>query len=712
MVILSPGHEMKRKKSGLRLALALFCLVLAACSSPRKKAPAEPMNLLLISIDTLRADILSCYGGQALKTEAIDSLARKGILFERAFAHTPLTLPSHTNLLTGTLPLVHGVHDNIGFRVPPDSLTLAGHLKAQGYATAAFVSAYPLHSNYGLGLGFDVYDDAFGPADPTKPFSYNERKGAMTVSRAVDWIGRQTGRRWFVFLHLFDPHQPYAPPEPFAREFAANPYAGEVAYVDACLKKLFGYLEDAGLSSRTVIVLTADHGESFGEHDEPTHGYFAYNTTLHVPLMIRADGLIRPGKIDWHTVSHIDVFPTICDLLRVPRPGVLQGQSLLPLIEGRPFSEKPVYFESLAAYYNNGWAPLRGVILEHLKFIDLPLPELYDLAVDFQEKTNLLPGRSDDDERKALRDILASSKGPLAPAAIKENPQVLERMRSLGYLAGAGEPPKERFSKEDDLKTLLPYYRKLLRASALASQGDATGAARLLEELVAAKKDYLTAYEYLAEVHAQMGQYAEAVEALKPALDLAPGRTRLRGLLGLYLSQAGQQDSAIKELRQALTSDPEDPELWTNLGVACWKSGRLDEAEDSFARAVALDKNDPNPLNNLGTLALSRKNPDQAWAYFDQALALNPNLASAWNGKGAILDMRGETEGAVACWERAVAIDPDYEMALYNLGLALLRLGRPGEALMPLENYLRVTAPDAPDRPRIANLVKSLKAGR
>jgi arylsulfatase A-like enzyme/Flp pilus assembly protein TadD len=703
---------MKNGLSVVRLGAAFLGLVLAACSPAAKKAPAEPMNLLLISIDTLRADILSCYGGRAVRTRAVDALAQKGVLFERAFAHTPLTLPSHTNLLTGTLPLVHGVHDNIGFRVPPDSLTLAGHLKAHGYATAAFVSASPLHAIYGLDRGFDVYDDAFGPSAAEKPFLYNERRGEETVSRAVAWIGGQTGRRWFLFLHLFDPHQPYAPPEPFARQFADNLYAGEVAYVDACLEKLFGYLEVSGLTSRTVILLTSDHGESFGEHGEPTHGYFAYNTTLHVPLVIRADGLLRPRRISRIMVSHVDVFPTVCDLLGVPKPGTLQGQSLVPLMEGRAFSEKPIYFESLAAYYSNGWAPLRGVIRGRLKFIDLPLPELYDLDSDFDEKSNLVPGRSDADERKTLAEILASAKGPLAPSAMAEKAQVLERMRSLGYLAGAGESRKERFTQGDDLKVLLPYYQKLLQASALATKGDATRAAGLLEELIAAKKDYLTAYEYLAQVRSQMGQFAEAAATLEAALDQAPDRIRLRGLLGLYLSQAGRQDSAIKELRQALAADPENAELWTNLGVACWKSGRLDEAQASYVKAAALDKNDPTPLNDLGTLALSRKSLDEAWAYFEQALALDPNLASAWNGKGAVLDMKADSEGAVACWKKAVALEPDDEMALYNLGTALVRLGRPDEALPTLENYLRVAPPDSPDRPKIAALVNSLKSGR
>jgi arylsulfatase A-like enzyme/Flp pilus assembly protein TadD len=702
----------KRDKRGWGLPRALFCAILIASLSAGETVSGERMNVLLISIDTLRADRLSCYGGTTVQTRAIDSLARKGVLFERAFAHTPLTLPSHTNLLTGTLPTVHGVHDNIGFRVPLDSLNLAEHLKAQGYTTAAFVSADPLHSSFGLARGFDLYDDFFAPANLSNSFSYGERKGADTVSKAVDWIGRHKDLRWFLFLHLFDPHQPYAPPEPFAREYAADLYGGEVAYVDDCLGKLFRYLDASGLTAKTLIVLTADHGESLGEHGELTHGYFAYNSTLHVPLILRADALLPAGKVDRHLISHIDVFPTICDLLRVKKPGVLQGQSLLPLLQGLPFSEKPVYFESLEAYYGNNWAPLRGVIRGHVKFIDLPLPELYDLDSDFQEKNNLASKRSTDDDRKVLHEFLATAKRPMEPRALKEDPRVLEKMRSLGYLAAGGGPRKTGFSEKDDLKTLLPYYQKLVDSVVFSSQGDNPRAVRILKELIREKADYLTAYECLAAIYAQMSQYEEAVKTLEAALVEAPGDVHMKGLLGLYLSQGGNQEAAIKKLRAALETDPQDAELWTNLGVACWKSGRLDEAKESYLKALALDKNDAGLLNNLGTLALSQKDLDKAWDYFNRAVAIDSNLASAWNGKGAVLDGKADLPGAVECWKKAVSLNPNHEMALYNIGMALLRLNRPAEALAPLENYLRVTRPDSPDRARVSELVKSIKQHR
>ncbi len=383
----SIGDPRKARSPILPLALAFIA---AAALASACKAPAKPkdFNVLLVTIDTLRPDRLSCYNQTYLRTPQIDGLAARGVLFERAFAHAPLTLPSHASILLGSTPLAHGADDN-GMRVVPRGVpSLPKTLRAAGYATGAFVSAFPLDTRFGLIEGFDVYDDKY-PARPAAALDFPERPAEKTMAAALDWLAARNGR-WFLWVHLYDPHSPYAPPEPYATRFAADPYSGEVAYVDETLGKLFGAIDGRGETGRTLVVLTADHGESLGEHGEMTHGYFAYNSTIWVPLVVAAPGLASARVKD--LVSHEDIFPTVCDVLGLPAPADLPGRSFRPLLEGRTQKARPVYFEALEGYYHHGAAPLRGVIEGPMKFVDSPIPELYDLRNDFDEANDLASG--------------------------------------------------------------------------------------------------------------------------------------------------------------------------------------------------------------------------------------------------------------------------------------------------------------------------------
>ena len=697
--------------TGLR-TLLLAVLGFGLAPAVAGDLPRKPLNVILISVDTLRADALGCYGNRAAATPAIDALAASGVLFERAFAHTPLTLPSHTNILSGTLPVVHGVHDNLGFRVPDRAVMLAEHLKSQGLRTAAFVGAYPLDSSFGLDQGFDLYDDFYGSKNRSSGLLFVERPAGETVARAVDWIGRQTKEGWFVFLHLFDPHQPYAPPEPYAGRYASDPYGGEVAYVDHCLAGLVQALTGKGLAGSTLIVLTADHGEAFGEHGESTHGYFAYNSTLHVPLIISGPGVTRPGTRLGNAVSHVDIYPTVCGLLGIPAPDGLQGRSLAPLIGGRPLRDGPIYFECLAPFYNNGWAPLRGVVDKGFKYIDAPLPELYGLEADFREKVNLAPTSSLGPFRSALDKFVAAAPGGPMPRPQAVPAEAREKLRSLGYLGGAAQAGKARFTAADDLKTNLPFQQQLMRASELMGRGDETAAILELEDLVRKKGDLAAASEFLSIVLSGRGERDKAVTVLRAAVERSPASGRLRGLLGLALSQNGADTEAVPELERAVDANPEDAEAWNNLGVALWKSGRFGPAEESYLKALALDATGADILNNLGALAMSRKEWAGARGFFERALAYDPGLASAWNGLGAALAAQGDLAGAVGNWRKAVAAQPDHELALFNLGTGLLKLGRPDEALPFLERYLEVAPAASPDRARVARAVDAIKGRR
>ena len=702
-----PG-AMNRPSPSLAFLPLAFALAIAAAVLGSSARPASPpLNLLLVSVDTLRADAVGAYCGRIAATPWVDGLAAGGFLLERAFAPASLTLPSHASILTGRTPAGHGLHDNLGYRLGPGGLTLAEHLKAQGFKTAAFVGAFPLDARFGLAQGFDLYDDQYGETDPAGGFFFTERSGDQVAGRAAAWIRRNTSQAWFAFVHFFDPHQPYAPTEPYASRYSRNPYAGEVAFADASFGRLLDALRETGLESRTVVLLTADHGESLGEHGELTHGYFAYNSTLHVPLVVRAPG--RPGGRRSSTpVGLVDIFPTVCDLLGVSPPPSLDGRSLRPLWEGRSLGDRPIYFESLAPNLNRNWAPLRGVVSGGRKFIDLPLAELYDLAADFAEERNLAPASDLSSYRKDLAAHLSSagdSRAGRRPEP-KANAKALE---SLGYLGGGPGTKRGPYGPSDDLKTLLPLHQKLMSAAEAFVQGRPDESVALLEGVLGERKDLVTAYEYLANVYYQTGRRAEAIAALERGLAAVPGQAQMEGRLGIFLVEAGRLDRGRTLLESALATNGEDAELWNYLGVCDWKRGAFAAAEKSYLKALDLDPGSASALNNLGSLSLSRKEPDAALAFFDRALAFDPNLAETHNGRAVALSLKGDLQAAVGAWKKAVDLDPRHAQALFNLATSLLKKDRLEEAAGYFERYLKAAPADDPDREKVAALLEALK---
>jgi len=686
-----------RRSRALVFAAALLIGSAVSVHSRPGPASADPSrpNLLVVTIDTLRPDRLSCYNPDLVKTATIDALAGRGVLFRRAFAHTPTTLPSHTNIFLGVTPLQHGVHDNANFVVGEKFLTLAEHLKSQGYATGAFVGAFPLDSRFGLTQGFDVYDDNYGTRGASE-FSYVERKAGEVVEKALAWLGEQKSP-WFLWVHCFDPHQRYEPPEPFLSRFKDNPYNGEVAYVDFALGNLFEGLRQKGWEDRTVVVLTGDHGESLGEHGESTHGYFAYNSTLWVPLIIAASG-IEPGECR-ETVCHIDIFPTVCDLLGVAKPRSLQGVSLVPAIKGKALASRDIYFESLYPYFSRGWAPLRGIISGRQKYFDSPIPELYDIGKDFGELDNLAERQSLDAFRAALRQTTDTLSSPSAGGSNgKLDRAAQERLRSLGYVTGpASQPAKKVYTREDDLKILLPYQNKLQAAMGLYHKGALEEGIGLLREIIVERKDFDLAYTYLATIYKEQGRWKEAVECLGQGYQANPSSFRILTTFGVFLTDTGQNDAAIEILKKGLAIIDYDPELWNYLGIAYWNKGDFQAASEAYGRALALDSNYPIVINNLGSLHFSlflknRKQEDfrKAVEYFKKAIELDPSYASPRNGLGSALAKAGDLSGAIACWEKAVAIDPKLHHALYNLGAAYLVRGDKGRALDFLLRYKKI----------------------
>jgi arylsulfatase A-like enzyme/Flp pilus assembly protein TadD len=644
-----------------------------------------PLNLLLITIDTLRADRLSCYSKEHLSTPNIDSLANRGVLFTRAFAHTSTTLPSHANILLGTTPLSHGVHDNSNFIVRPEFTSIAEYLKAHGYSTAAFVGAYPLDSRFGVSQGFDLYDDDYDIRN-VKTDTGGERIADIVVDRALEWLKEQN-TPWFLWIHCWDPHDPYEPPEPFKTKFSKNPYDGEVAYVDHVLGRLFEFLKKNKLWENSLVILTGDHGESLWDHDEETHGIFAYNSTIWIPLIIHAPGT-KSRRVD-QNVSHVDIFPTVCDVLEIDKPDFCQGVSLLPALRGKKIRARPIYFESLYPYYSRSWAPLTGYIDKDEKFMESPVPELYNLKEDFEELHNLAEDKKLDSYQKKLDEIVQeSAREGSQNARQKLDRRVLERLRSLGYINDSPGIEQKTFGPEHDVKVLIRYHNKSVEATSLFNEDRTEDAIRLLKEIITERKDIGIAYKILADIYDKEDRINDALLVLKEGLEAVPSYYENFYSYVTLLMSLGRYDEVISAiLENRLLKKEIDPEIWNFLGLAYWNKGHFSEAQRAYERSISLDKKYAVAYNNLATLHLyfykERKDPseyDTAIGYFKEAIALDPFYSEAYQGLGiAYLGTQRYNE-AVGCFEEILKLRPDDVHTMLYLGLSFRGAGNLSDA--------------------------------
>jgi arylsulfatase A-like enzyme/Flp pilus assembly protein TadD len=681
---------------------------------PPAQAPDAGQNVLLITIDTLRADAVGAYGNARAATPWIDRLAAGGLRFDRAHAHTVLTLPSHANILSGLYPQDHGVRDNAGFRFPAGSATLATALKERGYATAAFISAFPLDSRFGLARGFDVYDDGFLDATPHTPLLEQERRGTETVARARRWLDAHAAGRTFCWVHLYEPHAPYTAPEPFNSRFPNDPYGAEVAAADGALEPLLRPILESGPRGRTFVVLTADHGESLGEHGEATHGVFAYESTLRVPLVLYAPALLRPGVVA-EEARHIDVLPTVLDAIGVPPPADLRGRSLLPAGAGREAgSPAATYFESLAPNLNRGWAPLRGVIRKDLKYIDLPIPELYDLRADPREAQNLAATRTA--EARELHDLLETAstgrgrgsrgsrgsrglrglrgsreEGTADGSRVAETAEARERLRSLGY-ASASVPSRARYTENDDPKHLIGLDARLQEAVRLYTSGNMPGALALAQALVRERPDMRVAWMTLAQIQREAGTLDAAIGSLRRAHDLSPRDTETTALLGAYLTERGAAAEAVAVMTPDASADGADLQLLVALALAQARTGRYADAVATLERARAADPSSAMLFVDLGTVRLMANHADEARRDFEAAIAANPDLARAHSSLAAVNAEAGRTHDAIAGWREATRLDPAEYNRIFALGMSLARAGRNGPAAACL-GFFAETAP-------------------
>ncbi len=698
---------------GRALTVLSTAVVLLACggnesTEDRSDSPSEVeirrepgLNVLLITVDTLRADALGSYGNTRAVTPWMDRLAAEGVRFENARAHNVVTLPTHASILTGLYPQEHGVRDNSGFRLRKGLPTLATILRKEGYRTGAFVSAFPLDARFGLDAGFEVYEDSFVGAERRPAFYEQERSGSETVALARTWIDTVDPGPWLCWVHLYEPHFPYDPPQPLRSRFSDDLYLGDVAAADEALAPLLEPLLKDANNRQTLVVLTSDHGEALGEHGEATHGIFAYESTLRVPLILYQSDLFE-SRVVLDPVRHIDLLPTILDALGLAGSEGSSGRSLLPVVFGQDADEAPsTYFESLSPKLNRGWAPLYGIVDGDMKYIELPIPELYNLEVDPGERTNL--AATEPERVTELRGKLAPLRA-LDPGSVpaSEDEQTIERLRSLGYLSGS-PGQKKVFSKDDDPKTLIDLDAALRDVVTLYGEGDLTAALERARQLVQTRPGMRMALLELAHLEREMGNLTAAVDALREAWALNPADTGTLALLGAYLTQAGKVEEAlaITEANSELAEPDVDVLLVRALALARSQQGGAAFSELDKARRVAPD----NPMVPVhqGTLHLLTGDRGQAKQAFNEALALHPTLVAAHTALGMMAIEENEIDVAVEHWHRAVTADPQQSARLLTVATQLWNQGRT-TAARPLLELFVASAPADRNRDEIERI--------
>jgi choline-sulfatase len=645
------------------LGVAILSLAASPASSPAPAPPARP-PLVLVSIDTLRSDHLPAYGYRGVATPAIDALRADGILFARAYSPIPLTTPSHASILTGLPPPGHGVRDNAGYRLETARLPyLPRLLREAGYATGAAVSAYSLRGSAGFADGFDLYDDAI-PVRPRAGLGGLQRPGEETLAALTPWLRSVAGRPFFLFLHLFEPHTPYAPPEPFASRYPASPYDGEIAAADRVVGELLAELRRLGVYDGAAVVLLADHGEGLGDHGEDEHGILLYRESLQVPLIVKLPGSRLAGKAVAAPAGLIDVAPTFLALAGLPVPPQMPGVSLVDLASGAA-PERSLYAETFYARFHFGWSELTSLIDGRYQFLDGPDPELYDLTADPGERTNLV--RRERRVAAGMRQALAARvRPPEAPAPVDEATR--KALAALGYAGGTGAEaagplpdPKSRLGTLGDLKAGLAAY----------GAGDFAAAAAALGRATAANPGALDAWDYLARALTELGKPEEALAAYRRAIPLAADPSYLAQPAAHLAVEAGHPEEGLALLDMALERQPADRRLRLLAAQTLLRLGRADEA---FARADELVREDPGDADAVylrGAVEIGRRHLGPAEADLRRALELAPDHTAAMSDLAVLLATRGEVAEARRLLERILTLrpgDPEIERRLAALG--------------------------------------------
>jgi arylsulfatase A-like enzyme/Tfp pilus assembly protein PilF len=680
--------------------LAAALSLLAGCRGKTAPAAASARpNVLFITIDTLRADRLGVYGHAAAATPTLDGLAARGARFPTAIAHVPLTGPSHASMLTGLTPVGHGVRDNGGYVLPAEVKTAAGEFQQAGYGTAAFVSGFPLDRRFGFNRGFDTYDDHLPRGNDTRRTPYVERFADATTDAVLRWLGAPAsvagaeGSPFFLWVHYYDPHAPYEPPGALAERFRQAPYDGEIAFVDAQIARLLRALEEKDALARTLVLVTADHGEGLGEHGEGTHGLFVYDSTLKVPWIMAGPG-IPSGRVPSTVARGIDVLPTLLDQAGLDVPNGLDGRSLRSALEGKTMADAPAYAESVYAEREFGWAPLFALRTSRYKLIEAPRPELYDLEADAGEAANRLAqdaARAEDLRRK----LEAALSRPARSTPAKVDTETAERLAALGYLGGgrapgAGAGSAARRDPKDGVR-LMP---RLNRGMSVA-RTDPPVAIRELSAVLAEDPGLLMARRTLAVAYAAAGQHERAVAELRRLEKEGHLSAEDAVVLGDNLRFAGRLEESAAVLERAARDHPRFAQPWLSLAEVHIKAKRNAEAAAAYEHVLGLVPDHIEALRGLGDIALLEGRTDAAATRYGRILEVDPADAGAMTKVGVLKMRSGQADQAIALFRRAVEREPANGEALLYLAGALASSGRPREALPFFERALAAGPPSS-----------------
>jgi tetratricopeptide (TPR) repeat protein len=678
----------RKLPGGALLLAALAVLGSSAAGCRRAAVEARPDGVVLISIDTLRADHLPIYGYSAGATPNIDRLAREGIVFEDVYSHCPLTLPAHASMLTGLLPLHHAVRDNIGFHLDAGHATLASRFRAAGWRTGAAVSAYVVRSSTGIGQGFELYDDAIEVKGGTESMGSLQRDGALAVDALSRWISSLASARFFAFLHLYEPHSPYAPPQRY--QGGGLPYDGEISYADELAGRLLEALRSAGLYDRTIVALTSDHGEGLGDHGEAEHGIFVYRESLHVPLVMRLPGAARGGTRVAGTAGHVDLAATLLDLAGVVATG-LDGVSLRTALAGSAFAGRGVYSETFYPRYHLGWSELFAASEGRYRYVRAPRPELFDLTTDRGERRNIAGERA---SVAAAMDGWLDKQGAGAAAATPDEvpADVRERLQALGYVgsttaratSGPLPDPKDRIAAYEDFK----------RALALRLGGQREQAVAQLRRVVRDNPDMRDAWEMLGATLVELDRKAEAASAFDRTIALDPTSPEPHLALARILVVENRRDAALQHAEIAARRDP--GKAYELMAQIMLDLDRPDPAAEYARKSLEADPRRVMSHYALGVVAQRRGRYDDALADFRRA-----EEANRLQQGSVVLDLHSRMADCLARLGREPEAEREFQAEIAaipwsrngRVGLAMLyrSQGRDAEARAALEGLVSST---------------------
>jgi arylsulfatase A-like enzyme/Tfp pilus assembly protein PilF len=664
-------------------------------------------NILLVTIDTMRADRLGAYGYARARTRHLDKLAAEGVRFEWAFSPAPITLPAHASILTGLYPFEHGVRNNGNFYLADRFETLATVLAAHGYRTAAFVSSFVLDRRYGLSRGFESYDDRMQGAQSQIVSLEAERRGDRTAEALSRWLDQYASspnrQPFFAWLHLYDPHEPYRAPPPFGPAFADSPYDGEVAFTDAIVASILDKLTGLGLLTNTIVSVIGDHGESLGDHGEETHSMFVYDSAVRVPLMLWRPGRLPAGVVVREPVRAIDLPWTLTDLVGVPSPSTPHARSLVPLIERlvkprtanlapqapRPRSQASnltgpdaIYVETYLPELYMNWAPLRALRDERWKFIDAPKPELYDVSTDPGEQQNLYerePQRSAA-IRRALERLAGDTTQPVKGVTLDR--ETVDKLASLGYVGAAAEPaPRAAGQILADPKDMIGLFNRLRRANSAVRDRRFADALPVLQDVLREDPKNAFATLVLGSAYLGMEQYPRAIQQFQRYLQLVPTSAYAHQWIAICHIRTGQQDSALKEADAALAIDPRFSDARVLRAGILASRGQYDQAIAELQQAVSLDPAKPMIRLDLAKVLDEAGRPDDAQHEFEAILKTQPDYVPALTGLGALLAKRGRPDDAAKLLRRSLALEPAQDDGRFNLARVLEQQGHKAEAV-------------------------------